>query len=100
MAHTQTSKNKAAQRNKGDLTPPVVTELPREQTLAARVVGDVEFRQGDGPKQMIPHGPVEVHTTHNDATLSWEDGETRGSAAIPISDFKRYSASGAIVLKH
>lgn len=64
----------------------------------ARIVGDVEYRQGDGPKQVIRKGPVEVETTEIDATLSWVDGETHGAAAIPIADFKRYRASGAIVM--
>ncbi len=64
----------------------------------ARIVGEVEYRQGDGPKQIIRKGPVEVETTEIDATLSWVDGETHGAAAMPIADFKRYRASGAIVM--
>jgi len=30
--------------------------------------------------------------------LSWEDGDTRGSAAMPQSEFKRYVAEHAIEL--
>lgn len=63
---------------------------------AARVTGPVAFRQGDGTNLTIRPGPVEVQTTPSDATLSWADGETRGSAAMPISDFRRYVAQGLI----
>jgi hypothetical protein len=31
-----------------------------------------------------------------DATISWTDGDSHGSAAIPISDYRRYLASRAI----
>lgn len=65
---------------------------------AAHIVGKVEFRQGDGPKIAIRRGPAEVETTANDATLSWTDGETHGSGAMPLADFRRYVASGAIRL--
>lgn len=63
-----------------------------------RVVGKVEYRQGDGPKSVIRPGPVEVSFTANDATLSWTDGETRGSAAMPLAEFKRYRDEGAVVV--
>ena len=65
----------------------------------ARVVGKVEYRQGDGPTATIRPGPVEVETTATDATLSWTEGETHGSAAIPIHDFNRYVSKGAIELR-
>ena len=39
-----------------------------------------------------------MQLTSNDATLSWTDGETRGSAAMPIADFRRYLSEGAIHL--
>ena len=65
----------------------------------AHIVGEVEYRQGDGPKQLIRKGPVEINTTDIDATLSWTDGDTHGAAAIPMADFKRYRASGAIVVQ-
>lgn len=69
---------------------------------AAQVVGTVEYREGDGPALRIRKGPIEVETTDLDATLSWkdgegsEDGETHGRAAMPIADYKRYVAEGAI----
>lgn len=65
---------------------------------AAQVTGKVEYREGDGTSITIRPGVVEVHTTATDATLSWVDGETRGSAAMPIGDFQAYVARGAIAL--
>lgn len=64
----------------------------------AQIIGKVEYREGDGPNITIRRGPVEVQTTPTDATLSWADGETRGSAAIPIGDFRRYLSTHAIQL--
>lgn len=65
---------------------------------AAQIVGKVEYGEGDGPKITIRPGPVEFELTINDATLSWTDGDTRGSAAIPLTEFKRYCSEGAIVI--
>ena len=67
-------------------------------TRTAQIVGTVEYREGDGPTIAIRPGPVEVELTINDATLSWEDEDTRGSAAMPLSEFKRYRSEGAIVM--
>ena len=67
-------------------------------TQRAQVTGKVEYRQGDGPTATIRPGPVEIETTQTDATLSWTEGETHGSAAIPIHDFRRYVSKGAIEL--
>ena len=66
---------------------------------AAEIVGKVEYREGDGANIAIRRGPVEVETTANDATLGWTEGDARGSAAMPLADFKRYVADGAIVLR-
>ncbi len=65
----------------------------------AKIVGKVEYREGDGAKMPIRPGPVEVELTINDATLSWADGDTRGSAAMPLTEFKRYRSEGAIVME-
>jgi len=62
----------------------------------AQVRGKVEYRQGDGVTATIRPGPVEVQTTPTDATLSWSEGETHGSAAIPLQDFRNYVSQGAI----
>ena len=66
----------------------------------AQIVGKVEYRSGDGPNVEIRPGPVDVTTAVNDATLSWTDEETHGSAAIPLADFKRYVAEGLIKLEN
>jgi hypothetical protein len=68
-------------------------------TQEAQIIGKVEYREGDGQPIVIPPGPIEVETTITDATLSWTDGDTHGSAAIPIGDFQRYVARGTIELK-
>ena len=65
---------------------------------SAQVIGNVEYREGDGPNIAIRTGQVEVQTTASDATLSWTDGETHGSAAIPLADFNRFVADGRIKL--
>jgi len=65
-------------------------------TQTATVVGKVEYRQGDGANAPIRRGPIDVETTQTDATLSWTDGESHANAAIPLADFKRYLADGAI----
>ena len=62
----------------------------------ARITGKVEYREGDGASMPIPPGPCEIEETALDVTLSWTDGQTHGSAAIPVSDFKRYLATKAI----
>lgn len=64
----------------------------------AHIVGKVEYREGDGPNIAIRPGPVQVETALNDATLSWVDEDARGSAAMPLTDFKRYVAEGKIRL--
>jgi hypothetical protein len=63
-----------------------------------RVVGDVTYREGDGVEIKIPRGEVEIVRTPLDATISWTDGATRGSTAIPLADLKRYVDSGALVV--
>ncbi|MBE0587423.1 hypothetical protein D9M68_779900 [compost metagenome] len=64
----------------------------------ARIVGKVEYREGDGPNIAIRPGPVEVAQGLNDVTLSWVDEETHGVAAMPLADFRRYVAEGQIRL--
>lgn len=62
----------------------------------ARITGKVEYREGDGANITIRPGPCEVDETALDATISWTDGDSHGSAAMPITDYRRYLASGAI----
>jgi hypothetical protein len=63
---------------------------------SARITGKVEYREGDGVSIAIRPGPCDVDETTLDATISWTDGDTRGSAAIPIADYRRYVATKAI----
>jgi hypothetical protein len=65
-------------------------------TKTARITGKVEYREGDGPNITIRPGPCEVEETAMDATISWSDGDSHGSAAMPIADFRRYVATRAI----
>jgi hypothetical protein len=65
----------------------------------ARIVGNVTYREGDGPQIPIRPGPCEIVESEQDVTISWTDGETHGSTAIPLSDFKRYVAKKDIVLE-
>ena len=62
----------------------------------AHITGKLEYREGDGPNIVIRPGPVQVEETDMDATISWTDADSHGSAAIPIADFRRYVASKAI----
>lgn len=63
---------------------------------SARITGKVEYREGDGANITIRLGPCEVEETAADATISWTDGDSHGSTAIPIANYRRYVASGAI----
>jgi len=67
-------------------------------TQSGQIVGQVEFRPGDGPKMPIPRGRVNIETSQSEATLSWTDGDTHGAAAMPLTEFSRYVAEGAIKL--
>ena len=63
---------------------------------SARIKGRVEYREGDGMAITIRKGPCQVEETAMDVTISWTEGETHGSAAIPIANFRRYVANKAI----
>ena len=65
-------------------------------SMHATITGKVEYREGDGPNITIRPGSCEVEETALDATISWSDGESHGSASMPIDDFRRYLASKAI----
>ena len=67
---------------------------------AGHIVGKVEYREGDGPTLEVRKGPVDVETTAIDATLSWTEGDDRGSAASPLADYNRYVNEGAIRVVH
>lgn len=67
---------------------------------SGQIVGKVEFRPGDGAKMPIPRGAVDIETSRAEVTLSWTDGKTHGAAAMPLNEFRRYVAEGAIKLAH
>ena len=64
-----------------------------------RVTATVKYREGDGVEIQIPLGPCEMEITGLDVTLSWVDGETHGSTAIPLADYQVYIANGAVVVE-
>jgi len=64
-----------------------------------RVKGNVTYREGDGVEIKVPLGPCEIEVTELDVTLSWVDGDTHGSTAIPLSDYERYVASGVLAVE-
>lgn len=67
-------------------------------TQRACISGTVEYREGDGANIKIRPGPCEVVETALDATISWTDGDSRGSAAMPLADYRRHLSTGAIRL--
>jgi hypothetical protein len=62
----------------------------------ARITGLVEYREGDGANITIRPGPCEIDESALDVTISWTDGDSHGSAAIPISVYRSLLASSAI----
>lgn len=62
------------------------------------IVGEVTFREGDGVEMNVPKGSCQVEVTDLDATLSWSDGDSHGSAAISLQDYRRFVAEGALKL--
>lgn len=64
----------------------------------AHIIGEVEYRIGDGPPVVIREGPMEISLSDSDATLSWVEEKAHGSTAMPIGDFHRYVAEGKIKL--
>jgi hypothetical protein len=63
---------------------------------SGRIIGNVEFRSGDGPRISIRHGRVEIETTQTEATLSWVEEDTHGVATIPLAEVREYIRQGAI----
>ena len=65
----------------------------------AQIIGKVEYREGDGINITIRPGPCEVDETAQDTTISWADGESRTSVAMPGANYRRYVADQAIVVR-
>jgi len=60
------------------------------------VIGEVSYREGDGPMMPIRPGLCEMEETNQDVTLGWQDGNNRLSAVIPRDEFERFVKIGAI----
>lgn len=65
-------------------------------TVAAEIVGSVEYREGEGVPQEIRLGAVELAVGAADVVISWSDEQYRGQAAMPVELFRRYVSDGAI----
>ena len=63
-----------------------------------RIVGRVTYGEGDGTEIVIRPGPCDITVTNLDVTLSWTDGDTHGSTAMPLAEYTRYVTSGALVV--
>jgi glutathione S-transferase len=64
----------------------------------AQIVGEVDYREGEGILLKIPVGKVEIEMTSEDITFGWVEGNFHAVAAIPFANFCRYVSDGAIKL--
>ena len=64
-----------------------------------QIRGKLTYREGDGMDMLIPEGPCEMEITALDVTLTWVDGETHGSTAIPLSDYHQHVMDGSLVVE-
>ena len=62
----------------------------------AQVITSIEFRAGDGPLIEIPAGPIEVQVGADSAVLSWGEGNSAQTAAIPLDEYERFEREGRI----
>jgi 2-methylisocitrate lyase-like PEP mutase family enzyme len=69
-----------------------------QSTVEAIIVGQVEFRLGEGPLIEIRQGRVQITFSPGDAVFAWSEGNWREEAAMPFANFCRYVSAGAIVL--
>ena len=67
--------------------------------INGQIMGVLTYREGDGVAILIPRGPCEIETAGLDVTLSWLDGGTRGSAAIPMADYAHFVNTGSLLLE-
>ena len=66
-------------------------------TQRAIIRGEVSFRVGDGVMLPIPDGPVVIEVAEDSVVLAWTDGDgSRGSAAMPVDEYRRYVSEGNI----
>lgn len=64
----------------------------------ARIVGTVEYREGDGTALEIRRGAVEIEIAGTDAVLSWSEGTYHGQASMPVEDLTSYIGAGCVEL--
>ena len=62
------------------------------------IVGTVTYREGDGMEMEVPKGHCQIEVTDLDATLSWTEDDSHGSAAISLQEYARFRSSGALKL--
>ncbi|VWX59308.1 conserved hypothetical protein [Burkholderiales bacterium 8X] len=62
----------------------------------AKVIRSIEYRAGDGPMVEIPEGLLEVNLHDDSAVLSWDDGGSPQTAAIPLEEYERFVREGRI----
>lgn len=75
---------------------PANTERPAMAKQQCDIIGTVTYREGDGVEMEVPKGPCQIEVTDLDVTLSWAEGESHGSAAISLQDYRRFVAEGAL----
>ena len=66
--------------------------------MDCRIVGNVEFRAGDGPNLKIPEGNCQILMADDSVVVTWQEGGQSLTAAIPTIEFDRYIQEGAVVL--
>ena len=64
----------------------------------AHIIGEVQYRAGDGVDVTIPPGPCEVEPTSQDVTISWQEGNASQVTAIPFDLYTTYLTEGRIVV--
>ncbi len=72
--------------------------LPPHTRKLGQVREGMAFREGDGPEIKIPPGPCELIITEADVTITWERGDVRGAAAIPLADYHQRIQEGLLVV--
>jgi len=66
--------------------------------IDGRIVGNVEFRAGDGPQLKIPEGDCQILMADDSVVLTWTENGQSLTAAIPKIEFDRYIQDKAVVL--
>lgn len=67
--------------------------------LQGRIVGEVNYREGDGMLLRIPPGPCEIELDDIDVTITWVEDGVHGATAIPRGDYDEHVASGVLVVE-